>query len=117
MARPQTLGAHGEALAAAYLRLIGCRVEETRTRLAGVEIDLIAHEGSTRVLIEVKIRSRTDYGGAAHAIDRVKCERLRRAARALQQREPGPVRIDVVAIDLEGSDLSLRWIRNAVQDT
>lgn len=117
MARPQTLGEHGEVLAAAYLRLLGCRVEEARTRLAGVEIDLVAHEGSTRVLVEVKVRTRTDYGGAAFAVDGAKAERLRRAARALVQRGPGPVRIDVIAIDLDGADLHLRWIRNAVHDS
>lgn len=116
MALPQTLGEHAEALAAAYLRLLGCTVEMHRARLAGVEVDLIAHEGSTRVLVEVKIRSRSDYGSAAESVGFEKSERLRRAARALGQRAPGPVRIDVVAMDLEGAELHLRWIRNAVHD-
>ena len=49
------------------------------------------------MLVEVKIRSRTDYGTAAEAVGFEKSERLRRAARALVQKEPGPVRIDVVA--------------------
>lgn len=116
MAIPQTLGERGEALAAAYLRLLGCVVESSRVRLAGVEIDLLAREGATRVLVEVKIRSRIDYGSAAESVGFEKSERLRRAARALFQREPGPVRIDVVAMDLDGTELRLRWIRNAVHD-
>ncbi len=81
-----------------------------------MEIDLVAREGTTRVLVEVKIRSRTDYGSAAESVGFEKSERLRRAARALIQREPGPVRIDVIAMDLAGTELRLRWIRNAVHD-
>jgi putative endonuclease len=116
LALPQALGLRAEALAAAYLRLLGCEVDSTRVRFAGVEVDLVAREGATRVLVEVKIRSRTDYGSAAESVGYEKSERLRRAARALVQKEPGPVRIDVVAIDLAGTDLRLRWIRDAVHD-
>ena len=116
MALPQALGERAEALAAAYLRLLGCDVTSSRIRLAGVEVDLIAREGATRVLVEVKIRSRTDYGSAAESVGFEKSERLRRAARALVQKEPGPVRIDVIALDLAGTELRLSWIRNAVHD-
>jgi putative endonuclease len=114
MARPQTLGELGEALAASYLRLLGCEIEAARVRLAGVEVDLVARDGDTRVLVEVKVRGRADFGGAVHAVDRVKCERLRRAAAALMQRVAGPVRIDVIAVDLEDDGLRLRHIRSAV---
>jgi len=115
MARPQTLGELGEALAASYLRLLGCEVEATRVRLAGVEIDLVAKDGATRVLVEVKVRGRSDYGGAVHAVDGIQRERLRRAALALQARAPGPVRIDVIAVDLETDGLRLRHVRSAVR--
>jgi len=114
MARPQTLGELGEALAASYLRLLGCEVEAARVRLAGVEIDLLARDGDTRVLVEVKVRGRSDFGGAVHAVDGAKRERLRRAALALEQRTPGPVRIDVIAVDLEADGLRLRHVRSAV---
>ncbi|MEO5618836.1 MAG: YraN family protein [Candidatus Eisenbacteria bacterium] len=114
MARSQTLGELGEALAAAYLRLLGCEVEASRVRLAGVEVDLVVRDGEARVLVEVKVRGRADFGGAVHAVDRVKCERLRRAALAIGQRAPGPVRIDVIAVDLESDGLRLRHIRSAV---
>lgn len=114
MARPQSLGEHGEALAAAYLRLLGCEVEASRVRLAGVEVDLVVRDGSTRVLVEVKVRGRADFGGAVHAVDRAKCERLRRAALAIGRGAAGPVRIDVIAVDLEDDGLRLRHIRSAV---
>jgi len=114
MARAQALGELGEAFAAAYLRLLGCEVEAARVRLAGVEVDLVVRDGDTRVLVEVKVRGRSDFGGAVHAVDREKRERLHRAALALSQRSPGPVRIDVVAVDLEADGLRLRHVRSAV---
>lgn len=112
MARPQTLGERGEALAAAYLRLLGCDIEAARVRVAGVEVDLVAREENTTVLVEVRVRHRSQYGTAAETIDGAKRERLRRAGRSLQSR--GPVRIDVIAVDLDGDELRLRRIRNAV---
>ena len=77
----------GEALAAAYLELSGCRVVERATcGIAGVEVDLRGGRRPDRVLVEVKFRGRRDFGGAAAAVDRAKQERLRRAARALRRR-------------------------------
>ena len=109
-------GAAGEALAAAYLALIGCEVAGRNVRLDGVEVDLVAAEGSVRVLVEVKFRGRTDYGGAALAVDHSKRRRLLRAAGALGRTEAHPVRIDVVAIELEPDGAVLRHYRNAITE-
>ena len=79
-------GAAGEALAAAYLELVGCTVVGRNLSLAGVEVDLLIEEDRTQVLVEVKTRTRSDYGGAALAVDHTKRARLLRAARAL---DPG----------------------------
>jgi putative endonuclease len=110
----QSHGAAGESLAAAYLALIGWDILARNAQLGGVEVDLVALDGRTRVLVEVKYRARTDYGGAALAVDRAKRDRLRRAAYALISNGGGPVRIDVVAVELEGEGLTLRHFRNAV---
>ncbi len=116
MGTAQDHGRAGETLAAAYLTLAGLEVVARNARLAGVEVDLLAREGRTRVLVEVKLRGRADYGGAACAVDARKRERLRRAALALMAAEGGPVRVDVVALDLTDDGLSLRHVRNAVTD-
>ena len=116
MGRAQDRGRAGEALAAAYLELVGLEVLRRNARLAGVEVDLIAREGRTRVVVEVKLRNRSDYGGAAAAVDGAKCARLRRAARGLLAEEDGPVRVDVVAMDLVADGLALRHIRDAVTE-
>lgn len=110
----QQRGRGGEALAAAYLELAGLTVLERNARLAGVEVDLVARERDVRVIVEVKLRSRSDYGGAALAVDRVKRERLLRAARSLGDGEP--VRVDVVAIELVDGGLDLRHYRNAITE-
>jgi putative endonuclease len=112
----KTRGDGGEALAAAYLELVGIRTRARNHRVAGVEVDLIALDGATHVVVEVKLRGRVDYGGAALAVDRAKRERLMRAARAIGANGAARVRIDVVAIELEADGLSLRHYRNAVAE-
>lgn len=111
----QAHGAAGESLAAAYLTLIGWDILARNAQLGGVEVDLVALDGHTRVLAEVKYRARTDYGGAALAVDRAKRERLVRAAAALLSNGGGPVRIDVLALELESDGLTLRHYRGAVE--
>lgn len=108
----QRHGAAGEALAAAYLELIGYTVAQRNRRIAGVEVDLIARDGSTAVLVEVKTRARSDYGGAALAVDRNKRERLMRAARAVATVHA--VRVDVIAIELSEDGARVRHVRNAL---
>ena len=106
-------GNAAETLAAAYLQMLGVEVLGRNQHVAGVEIDLVAAEGRTRILVEVKYRSRSDYGGAAVAVDRNKRERLLRAACAVES-QGGVVRIDVVAIELNAEGANLRHYRNAV---
>jgi len=115
MGLAQERGRAGEILAAAYLELAGFEVTRRNARLAGVEVDLVARDGRARVVVEVKLRNRPDYGGAAAAVDERKCARLRRAALALLGEEGGPVRVDVVAMDLTPEGLTLRHVRDAVQ--
>jgi putative endonuclease len=115
MGLAQERGRAGEALAAAYLELAGLEVKRRNVRLAGVEVDVVAREGCAWVVVEVKLRNRPDYGGAAGAVDERKCARLRRAALALLTEEGGPVRVDVVAMDLTAEGLTLRHVRDAVQ--
>ncbi len=107
-------GRRGEELAAAYLELIGLRVLSRNQRLAGVEVDLVASEGRNQVIVEVKLRSRSDYGGAPHSLGGSQRTRLMRAASALLQRGAAGVRIDVVTVDLVSEGATLRHFRNAL---
>jgi putative endonuclease len=107
-------GRAGESLAMAYLELVGCRIQERNARIGGVEVDALVEEGPDTVLVEVKLRSRSDYGGAASALDAGKRARLLRAASALIGRGVQRVRIDVVTIDLTEEGAALRHYRSAV---
>jgi putative endonuclease len=115
MGTARSHGQAGEALAAVYVELLGWKEIERNRRIGGVEVDLVALEGSTRVLVEVKYRGRADFGGAALAVDQGKRDRLRRAALALEAAGVRWVRIDVVALELTDDGLRLRHYRNAVQ--
>ena len=109
-------GARGESLAAAWLELAGHEVLGRNVRVGGVEVDVLARQGETSVVVEVKLRGRADYGGAALAVDRAKRERLKRAVRALEQSGAPSVRIDVIAIDTGPDGLNLHHYKNAVTD-
>jgi len=112
----QDRGRAGEALAAAYLELLGWRIVARNPRLAGVEVDLVMDDGATRVLVEVRLRTRPDFGGAAATVDRRKQERLVRAACALEQQGAARVRVDVIAVDVTPGGATLTHYRNAVTD-
>ena len=114
MGLPNMRGHAGESLALAYLELIGCRVRERNPHIGGVEVDALVEDGADTVLVEVKLRSRADYGGAAAAVDPVKRGRLLRAASALVGRGHERVRIDVVTVDLTREGAELRHYRSAV---
>lgn len=65
------------------------------------EIDIVARDGATLVVCEVKTRTGTAYGGPFEAITGHKALRLRRlAARWLEVHDVDPpsLRIDVVSV-------------------
>src|SRR5262245_53745895 len=114
MGLAQWRGRAGEALAAAYLELVGCRIVARNARLGGVEVDLVADDGATRVLVEVRLRTRADYGGAAATVDAAKRARLARAAGALAAESHRPVRVDVLAVDVSPDGARLTHYRSAL---
>jgi putative endonuclease len=77
------------------------------------ELDLVMRDGETLVFVEVRKRSRSDFGGAAASVDGYKQLKLVRAARAFLASQvrgaPPPCRFDVVAIEGE----QVQWIRDA----
>lgn len=100
MTRAET-GRNAEELAAVLLSTKGMTVVERNFRAKVGEIDLVAKDGEEMVFVEVRARSRGDFGGAAASIGGPKRRRLILAARVwLQARGwTGPCRFDVVAVD------------------
>jgi putative endonuclease len=98
----RTLGAQGEALAAAHLAREGYRIVGRNVRAQGVELDLVAARGSLRVFVEVKTRHSRRLGLPEEAVDRRKRERLVRGASAWMREHrvrAGTVRFDVIAVE------------------
>ncbi|RZS86981.1 putative endonuclease [Motilibacter rhizosphaerae] len=95
------LGRYGEDVAARFLVERGLVVLERNWRCELGEIDIVAREGATLVVCEVKTRRSGRHGSPQEAVTGPKLARLRRlAVRWLLERgvHPGEVRIDVVAV-------------------
>ena len=96
-------GGWGEQIAAAFLRLKGYEILEANARFARREVDLLARDGASLVVVEVKLRRGGRFGAAVEAIDARKLSRLRLALAGFA-RDAGPEvvpRIDVVTIDVD----------------
>ncbi|MGZ4542910.1 MAG: YraN family protein [Mycobacteriaceae bacterium] len=95
------LGAQGEAVAARYLQSRGLVVLDRNWRCRNGEIDLVATDGDTLVIVEVKTRSGVGFGRPAEAVTRQKLARMRRLAQLwLAANGVGwvEIRFDVVAV-------------------
>jgi putative endonuclease len=94
------LGQRGEQAAAEYLLSAGFRILARNWRCAEGEIDIVAVERCTLVVVEVKARTGMRYGGPLEAVSRAKRARLRRLA--VQWLNAHGVRFDQVRIDVVG---------------
>ena len=108
-------GAQAEALAADFLAARGVRIIERNFRRRCGELDLIARDGDTLVFVEVRLRTRSDFGGAAASITAAKQARMTLAARAYLARFPDPPPCRFDAILLDGPEPpSIEWRRDVI---
>lgn len=106
-------GREAETLAARVLERRGLRVLERNFRIRGGEIDLICRDGSTLVFVEVRLRSRSDFGGAGASITPSKQRRIILAARHYLAGKPEcDCRFDCILLDRLDEN-HLEWIRHA----
>ena len=111
------LGRAAEEAACIQLERLGYRIVQRNFRGRGGELDIVAMDGRVLALVEVRYRSRNDFGGAAGSITHVKRARLIRAARELMRHEPALARLaarfDVMEVDGPLENLRCRLIRDA----
>lgn len=111
-------GEKTETRAAQWLSARGLRLVARNVRTRFGEIDLVMEDGGTLVFVEVRYRSRDDFGGAAASVTRAKRTRIERSIRAYLASVPGvgrrDLRADVVAVSGSGR---IEWIRNAFEGT
>ncbi len=125
--RPLTadaLGRRGERAAEKALRRRGYRILARRLRTRGGEADLVAVDGETVVLVEVKA-SVAQSGAAAplrtpaERVDGRKRRRLAGASASLRRGDLSrrPHRIDVVAVVFRGRSADVTVLRGAARAT
>ncbi|MBT8161463.1 MULTISPECIES: YraN family protein [Arthrobacter] len=101
------LGRHGETLAVGFLEDQGMRIVDRNWRCSDGEIDIVALDGDTLVIAEVKTRKNLAYGHPFEAIDAAKLARLHRLAlNWCREHEFRTAlrRVDVVGIVDDGTD-------------
>jgi putative endonuclease len=109
------LGQSAESRAASFLQSQGLKLVARNWRCRFGEIDLVMQDGATLVFVEVRLRSRNDFGGAAASVTLAKQKKLLATARqylAALKTLP-PCRFDVVALSGKAPP---DWIRNAFDD-
>ncbi|MBA3024138.1 MAG: YraN family protein [Pseudomonadota bacterium] len=110
-------GAQAEQTAAQYLQRQGLRLLHSNYRCRFGEIDLILKDRDTLVFAEVRMRSRSDFGGAAASIDARKQNKLILAAQHyLSSVSPTPpCRFDAVLLSSAEGGEGVEWLKNAFQ--
>ena len=117
---PQHLrrGAHGEKLACRFLRRKGYKILYRNFKgRSGGEIDIVCRDCDTLVFVEVKTRTREDFGRPITAVDREKKKRISRGGLNWLRMLDNPdilFRFDVVeVIIVEDASPRLELIKNA----
>ena len=96
-----SFGKEGEEAAAAFLKKKGYRILEMNFRTKTGEIDIVAEHKRTVAFIEVKTRSKLNYGQPETAVNEAKQRKLFRVAElflAKHKITERPCRFDIVAI-------------------
>src|SRR5438034_632174 len=112
------LGTRGENLACRFLRRNGYKVlyRNFRGRTGG-EIDIVCRDNDTLVFVEVKTRTREDFGRPSAAVNRDKQKRIARGGLAWLRLLDNPdilFRFDVVEVIItDGGKPRLELIKNA----
>ena len=112
------LGSRGENLACRFLKKNGYKIlyRNFKGRTGG-EIDVVCRDRDTLVFVEVKTRTREDFGRPLDAVDRDKRKRISRGGLAWLRLLGDPdilFRFDVVEVIIaEGAEPRLEILRNA----
>lgn len=112
-------GKYGEDLACEFLARLGYKIVERNYLIRGGEIDIVALDGDTTVIIEVKLRGSDDFGTAVESITSSKIRSLVKTTKfyALEKNIRGLLRIDLIAIDFKNGKPVIEHIQNITDGT
>ncbi len=119
MKNTTAVGNSAETLACEYLEGKGYKIVGRNYKDRFCEIDIVACNKDYIVFVEVKYRSRADYGGAAGAVTPAKLAQMTRAAEFYlsqhQEFNNHQPRLDVVTISGDLSRAELEHIENCTE--
>ena len=111
------IGKSAEEQACKFLLAEGLELLQKNYRCFHGEIDLIMRDKEDIVFVEVRSRSRTDYGRASESINVNKKKKLIKTATHFLQIKDWLYKVnsrfDVVAIHFQPGNMELEWIKNA----
>jgi putative endonuclease len=111
-------GAAAEDAAESYLRAQGLRIVARNVFTHLGELDFVALDGETLCFVEVKARTRSDFGLAIEAVGPRKRRRIARAAALFlaKNRSARACRFDVLGLDRdEEGAWNVTYVRDAFQ--
>jgi len=110
------IGHRGEELAKDYLLRQGWDLIKTNYRLPFGEVDILAKDGDTIVVVEVKAKTNLRFGLPQEEVTIQKQAKLKKLANKISQDFPERlIRIDVLAIDYSQKPPKIDHIINAVE--
>lgn len=113
----KAIGAAVEHAALEYLQAHGLKLLAHNAQARGGELDLVMHDGTSVVFVEVRYRADPAFGGAAASVDHGKRRKLVRAAQFYLARHPrlanAPCRFDVIAAHGNPAAPNIEWLRDA----
>jgi len=115
VAQHNELGRTAEQMAVEYLERKGYKILARNWRYGKAEIDIIALDGDTLAVVEVKARTSDYFGDPAHFVNPKKIKRLVEAADAyVRQNELDyEVRFDIISILKNRKQQKIEHIENA----
>lgn len=115
MALHNDIGKTGEDAAVLYLQGKGYTIRHRNWKLGRKELDIIATDGRTLVIVEVKTRTDNRYGSPVEAVTEQKMKRIMTAANAYVRyfQLDCPVRFDIISLILTPKGLQIEHIEDA----
>jgi len=115
MATHNELGKKGEQLAVDFLIENNYNIIAQNYRFDKAEVDIIARQKDTLVIVEVKTRTNTDFGDPQ---DFLKPKQIKRIVKAVDEyvvvnKLDVDVRFDIIAIIKKGKEFEINHLENA----
>lgn len=110
------LGLRGERIAARWLIQQGWTLLDHHFRIRRGEIDLVMRRGSDVAFVEVKTRTRTDFGEPIEFVQATKQRRISRTALMWISLHGDPsysYRFDVIGVIVCGKEAIVQYVENA----